>query len=60
MTTESLMIHAIKRGLLLADFQELSVGMILEYVNQYDSMCNDHRDEGIYTKHAGQSEFDSF
>lgn len=60
MTTESLMIHAIKRGLLLNDFNELSVGMILDYINQYDflHLDKDYTEKDI--KKASQDEFDQF
>ena len=56
MTTESLMIHAIKRGLLLSDFDELSVGMILDYIIQYDKVYD--FDNNI--KEAHQSDFNTF
>ena len=60
MTTESLMIHAIERGLFIKDFQELSVGMILDYINQYDllHMNKDNWEKDI--RKAGQNEFDYF
>jgi len=54
------MIHAIKRGLLLSDFDELSVGMILDYINQYDflHLDKDYTEKDI--KKASQDEFDQF
>ena len=60
MTTESLMIHAIKRGLLLNDFNELSVGMILDYINEYDQIFNskESMDKGV--RKAEQFDFNSF
>ena len=60
MTTESLMIHAIKRGLLLSDFDELSVGMILDYINQYDFLYFDKEYSKEDIKKARQVEFDQF
>lgn len=60
MTTESLMIHALKRGLLLIDFNELSIGMILDYINQYDQLhsCKDDGEEHI--RKAEQKDFNAF
>lgn len=60
MTTESLMIHAIKRGLLLNDFNELSVGMILDYINRYDVLTSDISEERESSIIANQSHFDTF
>lgn len=60
MTTESLMVHAIKRGLLIADFQELSVGMILDYINQYDQLYSNHGDNEKNIELAHQKDFDHF
>lgn len=52
------MIHAIKRGLLLADFKELSVGMLLDYISQYDALYNAHEEENVIC--ADQSHFNQF
>lgn len=57
-TTESLMVHAISRGFILADFNEMSVGMILDYIARYDGIQGGKEEERI--KSAGQSEFDGF
>ena len=59
MTTESLMVHALKRGLLLTDFHELSIGMILDYINQYDQLCNNiQNSEKVII--ANQNDFNTF
>lgn len=60
MTTESLMVHSLKRGLLIADFHELSVGMILDYINQYDQLYTDIDKSEENIRSAGQEEFDHF
>ena len=60
MTTESLMIHALKRGLLIADFNELSIGMILDYIYRYDSLHEDREEVEENTKSAIQNDFNSF
>ena len=54
-----LMVHAISRGLMLSDFHELSVGMILDYINVYDRLFNDKKIKDIVTQ-AGQNEFNNF
>ncbi|MBP3886363.1 MAG: hypothetical protein J6F30_01725 [Cellulosilyticum sp.] len=60
MTTESLMVHSLERGLLLADFNELSVGMIVDYVNHYDQIycIQDKHKKNIEL--AQQKDFDRF
>ncbi len=60
MTTESLMVHALKRGLLIADFHELSIGMILDYINQYDVLIWNQDDVKENTTIALQNHFDKF
>lgn len=59
MTTESLMVHALKRGLVIADFHELSIGMVLDYINQYDQMHSNEKDLSSSIE-AGQKDFDTF
>lgn len=59
MTTENLMVHAIKRGLLLTDFQEVSVGMILDYIERYDYLHVD-KEKQEEIKRARQDEFNNF
>ena len=53
-TTEGLMIHALKRGLLIADFNVLSVGMILDYIMRYDDSmyleCNNEKEMLLATQ----------
>lgn len=49
--------HAVKRGLKLVDFNEMSIGMILDYINTYDGL-------GAEVEHdirsASQKEFNNF
>ena len=54
------MVHAISRGLMLSDFHELSVGMILDYIFCYDQLhdAKENKDENI--RKAGQQDFSSF
>ena len=59
-TTEGLMIHALKRGILIADFNVLSVGMILEYINWYDWLYGGEQEEKNSTTKANQIQFDIF
>lgn len=60
MTTESLMVHALKRGLLITDFNELSIGMILDYINQYDELYFHGSIEINNIQLACQNHFDTF
>lgn len=60
MTTESLMVHALKRGLVITDFHELSIGMILDYINQYDVLIWKQDDLQENTTIALQNYFDKF
>lgn len=60
MTTEMLMTHAISRGLVLRDFNVLSIGMILDYIAQYDG-ARVHQSEGEeQIKQATQVHFNAF
>lgn len=54
------MVHALKRGLLIADFHELSVGMILDYINQYDELYYSRSNETNNIQLASQNHFDTF
>lgn len=62
MTTESLMVHALHRGLLIGDFKILSVGMILDYIMAYDNMHNSNSvdEEEDLTRSAYQMDFNTF
>lgn len=60
MTTESLMVHALHRGLLIGDFKILSVGMILDYIVTYDRLCGDSEIEEKEIRLAEQNEFNGF
>lgn len=59
MTTESLMVHALKRGVVIADFNVLSIGMILDYINKYDQMHSDKKGQSSSIE-AMQNDFDTF
>ncbi len=60
MTTESLMVHELKRGLFIANFHELSIGIILDYINQYDHLHNTAESEEENIRKASQIEFNIF
>ncbi len=57
-TTESLLVHALKRGLGVSDFDAMSVGMILDYIESYDQLYAMQMGEGI--EQATQAAFDAF
>lgn len=60
MTTEMLMTHAISRGLLLRDFNMLSIGMILDYIAQYDALRGNRSEDEEEIKQATQEHFNNF
>ena len=60
MTTEMLMTHAISRGLVLRDFNVLSIGMILEYMTEYDNLRGAKSEGEEEIKQATQEHFSSF
>lgn len=51
------MVRAIERGLSLKDFNDLTVGMIIEYITTYNEL---NSEEESYEKEANQSDFDAF
>ena len=57
MTTERLMVCALSRGLSLSDFENLTIGMIIDFIITHDNM---HDDDEETEKEAGQSDFDNF
>nr|DAV39054.1 MAG TPA: hypothetical protein [Caudoviricetes sp.] len=52
-----IMVYAIKRGLLLTDFNVMSIGMILDYIDHYDRLHGIKEENG---KQANQLDFDTF
>jgi hypothetical protein len=56
-TTEMIMVYAIKRGLLLTDFNVMSIGMILDYIDHYDRLHGIKEEDG---KQANQLDFNAF
>lgn len=63
MTTETLILMAIKRGLLLSDFEMMTVGMItdflIECINDQDNENNGYDSEET-TREATQFDIDRF
>lgn len=57
LSPELLMVAATSRGLLISDFEEMTIGMILDYVIFYDEQHRDKKDE---PKEATQADIDAF
>ena len=57
MTTEMLMVGAIRRGLTLRDFECLTIGMIIDYCSEYDDIINPSEDS---EKMATQEDYNAF
>lgn len=60
MTTEILMTGAIRRGLFLSDFMEMTIGMIFDYVITYNNMEYEASNDDEKIVLAKQSDFDAF
>lgn len=60
MTTETIMVGALKRGLSINDFKEMTLGMIVGYITEWNNqgLSDDEKVEQI--REARQSDFDSF
>lgn len=56
-TTELLMVRSIERGLPLRDWEFLTIGMIVDYVIEFNNLRSDQPET---VKVAGQAEFDRF
>lgn len=59
MTTEILILRALERGLSLSDFNEMTIGMIIDFIVTYnnESSKDENEDE---VRNATQSDFDRF
>lgn len=53
------MVRALERGISLHDFENMTVGMILDYVIVYNNL-NNIKDDEEEIKEATQSDFDNF
>lgn len=60
MTTELLVLRALERGLTLRDFEDMTPGMIVDYIITYnnDRLSEDEREDKI--RMATQADFDRF
>lgn len=54
------MVHALSRKLLITDFNELSVGMILDYIERYDILHGNKDSIEQSERLASQSDFNNF
>lgn len=54
-----LMVRALERGLTLRDFEDLTVGMIIDYIITYNNL-NANEDEEDEVREATQADFDAF
>lgn len=59
MTTEKLLYHALKRGISLQDFKDLTIGMILGLIIEYNNF-EFTEDEKETVRMAKQEDFDNF
>jgi len=60
MTTELLMIRALERGLSLRDFEDMTPGMIVDYIITYNNDRLDQEDMEDEYRPATQADYDRF
>lgn len=60
LTTELIMVRALERGLSLRDFEILTVGMLLDYIVEYDNLNLSDEQMKSAVIEAQQSHFDAF
>ena len=60
MTTETIMVGALRRGISLSDFNEMTVGMIVGYITEWNNLnlSDDEKEETV--RDAEQADFDAF
>ncbi|OMF70513.1 hypothetical protein BK142_23860 [Paenibacillus glucanolyticus] len=58
MSLELLMTSAIKRGLLLSDFEDMTIGMILDYIMFYDDQHSTSKQDEV--RDATQADINAF
>ncbi len=60
MTTETIMVAALKRGISLKDFNDLTIGMIIGYITEWNNQNLSEDEKVEETRQATQEDFDSF
>ena len=60
LTTEVLMVRALERGLTLSDFQEMTVGMIIDYITTYNNLNLSEEEKEDEVRMATQADYDAF
>lgn len=54
------MVRALERGLALSDFQEMTVGMIIDYITTYNNLNLSEEEKQDEVRMATQEDFDAF
>jgi len=54
------MVRAIERGINLCDFENLTIGMIINFISTYNDMQNNQNTQEKEMKEATQSDYDAF
>lgn len=60
LTTEILMVRALERGLVLSDFREMTVGMIIDYITTYNNLNLNEEEKEDEIRMATQADYDAF
>ena len=60
LTTELIMLRALERGLTLRDFEDLTLGMILDFIITFNNeqLADDEKEDSV--REATQEDFDRF
>lgn len=54
------MVRALERGLTLSDFENLTVGMIVDYLTTYNNLNLSEEEKQDEVRMATQADFDAF
>jgi len=54
------MVRALERGLTLKDFQEMTIGMIIDYIITYNNLNLYEKEKEDEVREATQADFDAF
>lgn len=60
MTTELLIVRSLERGILLKDFEDLTMGQIMDIIVTFNNLNLDKDEKEEEIREATQSDFDNF
>lgn len=60
MTTELIIVRSLERGLTLKDFEDMTVGMLLDVIITFNNLHLEDDEKEEITREATQSDMDNF